>query len=98
MTGRQAGSLPARAAGALIWLYQRTVSPALVVIAGPYCGCRFEPTCSHYAAAALREHGLLAGLVLTVRRLARCAPWSAGGFDPVPPRRRLACTAVQRGA
>jgi len=98
MTGRAFVRLPARAVGALIWLYQKTVSPALVLIAGPYCGCRFQPTCSHYAAGALREHGLLAGLVLTVRRLARCAPWHAGGYDPVPPRRRFACTTVRPGA
>ena len=46
--------------------------------------CRFEPSCSQYAIEALRRHGALAGSALTLRRLARCAPWCAGGHDPVP--------------
>ncbi|MDD3178925.1 MAG: membrane protein insertion efficiency factor YidD [Opitutaceae bacterium] len=87
--------LPARLAGALIWIYQRTFSPALAVLAGPSCGCRFHPTCSHYAAEALREHGLLAGTALAARRLAKCAPWHAGGYDPVPPNRRHVCVKVR---
>ena len=80
----------------LIWLYQHTVSPALAV-AAPMCGCRFAPTCSHYAQDALREHGVLRGLALTVRRLAKCGPWHPGGLDPVPPRRHT-CTKVFRTA
>lgn len=53
----------------------------------PFIGahCRFEPTCSAYAVEALRTHGACAGSVLTVRRVLRCNPWHAGGFDPVPP-------------
>ncbi len=46
--------------------------------------CRFEPTCSRYAALALRRHGLVRGLGLTVWRLLRCQPFCAGGLDPVP--------------
>ncbi len=46
--------------------------------------CRFEPSCSHYAEEALRRHGALRGLRLTVLRLMRCQPFHAGGFDPVP--------------
>lgn len=46
--------------------------------------CRFEPTCSGYALQALRQHGAAAGSYLTLRRLARCHPWCAGGCDPVP--------------
>jgi putative membrane protein insertion efficiency factor len=87
-------SLPARAASGLVWVYQRTVSPALTA-AFPTCGCRFAPTCSHYAREALREHGFLSGLVLTVIRLAKCGPWHPGGLDPVPPsRRRPVCARV----
>lgn len=77
----------------LIWLYQKTVSPALSV-AAPMCGCRFAPTCSHYAQEALREHGLLPGLALAARRLAKCGPWHEGGLDPVPPARQFSCTRV----
>jgi putative membrane protein insertion efficiency factor len=88
-------SLPARGLLALVWLYQRTLSPVLPTIFGPNCGCRFAPTCSHYAAEAVRTHGALAGAWLALRRLLRCTPLSAGGFDPVPPvsaSRRLTCT------
>ena len=65
----------------LIRGYQRFVSPML-----PRC-CRFEPTCSRYAYDAIQHHGVLAGLVLTVRRVVKCAPWHPGGYDPVPPPR-----------
>jgi putative membrane protein insertion efficiency factor len=52
----------------------------------PWLGnsCRFEPTCSSYALGALAKHGAAAGTALTVGRIARCHPWCAGGFDPVP--------------
>jgi len=80
--------LPVRVLSALIWLYQKTVSPALVVLF-PACGCRFAPTCSHYARGALAEHGLLLGTGLALRRLAKCGPWHPGGEDPVPPSPRL---------
>ncbi|OQB13256.1 MAG: putative membrane protein insertion efficiency factor [Firmicutes bacterium ADurb.Bin193] len=46
--------------------------------------CRFTPTCSRYAIEAVSKHGALYGLYLSVRRILRCHPWSAGGDDPVP--------------
>ena len=92
--------LPARALLALLWLYQRTVSPVLPVVLGPSCGCRFAPTCSHYAVEAIRGHGALFGLFLTLRRLVKCTPLHPGGFDPVPPspRRRPVCTPAASAA
>jgi putative membrane protein insertion efficiency factor len=46
--------------------------------------CRYTPTCSAYAATALRRHGALRGGLLTLRRLARCTPNGGRGADPVP--------------
>jgi uncharacterized protein len=91
--GGLALNLPARLLSGLIWLYQRTLSPALVVI-NPTCGCRFAPTCSHYAREALQTHGFFAGIGLTVVRLAKCGPWHPGGEDPVPARRRPVCVKI----
>ena len=88
--------LPARTASGLVWVYQKTVSPALTAL-NPTCGCRFSPTCSHYARAALQEHGLLTGSWLAVRRLVKCGPWHPGGEDPVP-RRKPLCSAVLQPA
>jgi putative membrane protein insertion efficiency factor len=46
--------------------------------------CRYEPTCSAYAAQSISRFGVLRGLVLATWRLLRCNPFSHGGFDPVP--------------
>ncbi|MGF1452674.1 MAG: membrane protein insertion efficiency factor YidD [Opitutales bacterium] len=48
-------------------------------------GCRFHPSCSQYAAEALRQHGAWRGTLLALKRLAKCQPWGPSGFDPVPP-------------
>jgi len=65
----------------LIRLYQLTI-PA---VTGPTC--RFTPSCSEYAREAILVHGALKGSWLALRRIARCNPWGASGFDPVPPLR-----------
>ena len=46
--------------------------------------CRFAPSCSEYAHAAVATHGVRRGGSMAVRRIARCHPWHAGGYDPVP--------------
>ena len=51
--------------------------------------CRFVPSCSSYAADAIRAHGAMKGTVLALARLARCHPFCEGGVDPVPPSRRV---------
>jgi uncharacterized protein len=76
--------LPARALLGLVWVYQHTLSPVIPAVLGPSCGCRFHPTCSHYAAEAVRTHGAVRGTWLATRRLLRCTPLHPGGFDPVP--------------
>lgn len=58
--------------------YQVAISPLLPA------SCRYHPTCSHYAIEALEKHGALRGGWLAVKRIARCHPFRAGGFDPVP--------------
>lgn len=63
----------------LIRIYQIYLSPFL---GGR---CRFHPSCSEYAAEALRTHGLLRGTALAAKRIARCQPLGGSGYDPVPP-------------
>lgn len=75
---------PRRLLVLLLRAYQAVVSPALPVIFGAGAGCRFAPTCSHYAVEALQQHGLRGGLRLALARLARCHPFHPGGLDPVP--------------
>ena len=68
--------------------YKLVLSPVLHAGAGMTGGaCRFQPTCSEYAAIALHEHGLLRGGGMAFKRVLRCHPFSKGGFDPVPPKR-----------
>jgi putative membrane protein insertion efficiency factor len=59
-------------------LYRRVISPALPP------RCRYYPTCSSYAEQAISEHGAVRGTALAAWRLARCNPFSRGGYDPVP--------------
>ncbi|PCI35289.1 MAG: membrane protein insertion efficiency factor YidD [Thiotrichales bacterium] len=50
--------------------------------------CRFHPTCSEYAKQALAKHNLIKSLILIGKRILKCAPWRAGGYDPVPKNNR----------
>jgi putative membrane protein insertion efficiency factor len=61
-----------------IRLYQRYISPLLG------SNCRFQPTCSQYTVEAVERYGVLKGLWLGARRISRCHPFNAGGYDPVP--------------
>ena len=56
------------------------------LVLSPFIGqhCRFTPTCSEYAMQAIDEHGSVRGSWLAIRRLSRCHPFHAGGWDPVP--------------
>ena len=70
----------------LAWLLILPIR-AYRLILSPWLGhsCRFQPSCSAYAIEALEIHGPVRGLWLALRRLARCNPWGAFGYDPVPP-------------
>jgi len=61
-----------------IKLYRKFISPFFPP------SCRFYPSCSSYSEEALRRFGLKKGLLLSLKRLSRCHPFSAGGYDPVP--------------
>ncbi len=83
--GLGAAALGRKASRALvvapIVVYQRLISPAIPR------RCKYEPTCSRYAVEAVKEYGILRGLVLAGWRLLRCNPWSYGGYDPVEAQR-----------
>lgn len=69
-----------RLALAMIRFYQLGISPIL----GNHC--RHTPSCSHYTAGAIQEWGLLKGISLGLKRIARCHPWGTSGYDPIPRR------------
>jgi uncharacterized protein len=58
-----------------IRVYQRWISPGLPA------RCKYHPSCSQYAVEAIRQYGILRGVVLAAWRLLRCNPWSHGGVD-----------------
>jgi putative membrane protein insertion efficiency factor len=62
----------------IIRLYQTAVSPHFPP------SCRYYPTCSAYALEAVEKYGVVRGGMLAVRRILRCHPFHAGGYDPVP--------------
>jgi putative membrane protein insertion efficiency factor len=65
---------------ALLRAYRAVISPLYGQV------CRYHPSCSAYALEAVQVHGSIKGSWLAVRRLSRCHPWAAGGYDPVPSR------------
>jgi putative membrane protein insertion efficiency factor len=71
-------SFPRSLALLVIRFYQLAISPWL----GP--ACRFTPTCSEYTAEAIRNHGIVRGTALGIRRVTRCHPLGGHGYDPVP--------------
>ena len=74
----------AKSALALIKFYKLAVSPYLPST------CIYQPTCSEYAAEAIEQHGVLRGIWMGVKRIARCNPFTTGGLDPVPVRNETA--------
>lgn len=77
---------PRQAGVGAMRLYKFAISPMITALFGP--ACRFEPSCSEYAATAIANHGLIRGGAMALRRFIRCNPLGGHGHDPVPMRGR----------
>ena len=77
-------NLRARVVSILLGAYKYVLSPFIHAVSGAAGACRFQPTCSEYAAIAVSEYGIVRGSWMALRRLLRCHPFCPGGFDPVP--------------
>ena len=87
--GRMISPLASWALRGAIRFYQLTLAYFFVG------ACRYEPSCSAYAAEAVVRHGALRGGWLAAHRLCRCGPWGGQGYDPVPPAATLSCSPVK---
>ena len=91
--GRSAEAAPARESGGIIAPAKTRAAWWLLlfvrfykIFLSPFFGgaCKFYPSCSNYAYEAIARHGARRGMVLALKRLGRCRPFTEGGFDPVP--------------
>lgn len=69
---------PRNACVAVLKVYRAVISPLYGDV------CRYYPSCSHYALQAIQHHGVVRGVWLGTRRIARCHPWAEGGIDDIP--------------
>ncbi|MDO8512538.1 MAG: membrane protein insertion efficiency factor YidD [bacterium] len=70
----------------IITIYQKTISPdhGIAKVLFPFGVCRYTPTCSDYSKQAINRFGVVRGSLMGVKRIIRCNPFTAGGYDPVP--------------
>ena len=64
----------------LIKIYKKFISPFFEFFG---VKCKYYPTCSEYAKQAIEKYGCLKGLLLSIKRIIRCNPFSKGGYDPL---------------
>lgn len=76
---RTVAFLPRNACIAVLSIYRAVISPLYGDV------CKYYPSCSRYAYEAIQQHGMIQGVWLGSKRLARCHPWAVGGIDDVPP-------------
>lgn len=80
----------------IVKLFQYLIQ-AYRLLLSPWLGnrCRFTPSCSEYTQQAIEHHGLFKGAVLSVKRISRCHPLGASGYDPVPEKSGSHCCAAK---
>ncbi|WP_430591817.1 membrane protein insertion efficiency factor YidD [Humidisolicoccus flavus] len=79
--------IPRNVAAFILGLYRRFISPIYGDV------CRYYPSCSYYTLQAIQQYGVIRGVWMGTRRIARCHPWAEGGIDDIPePRRRFSTT------
>lgn len=83
---RAVRTLPRNVCIAVLVAYRAVVSPLYGDV------CRYYPSCSRYALEAIQQHGVVRGVWLGLRRIARCHPWAPGGVDDIPEPARRAVT------
>lgn len=83
--------LPRNVAVAVLVVYRRLISPLYGEV------CRYYPSCSSYTLQAIQRHGFAIGTLFGARRLARCHPWAAGGFDEIPTKRSFRYVVTRSG-
>jgi len=81
---------------ALVRFYQLVISPMKNALLGPGGCCRFYPTCSQYSIESLKVHGFWLGGYYSLRRILRCHPFHAGGWDPVKPQKQVCATQARK--
>lgn len=70
---------------AIFRFYQAVFSPNHGMFSASFGNyrCRFHPSCSEYVTEAIRQYGLMSGVVAGLKRIIKCGPWHRGGWDPV---------------
>lgn len=63
-----------------IKLYKKFISPIFKFMG---IECKYYPTCSEYTKMAIEKYGCIKGIILGIKRIIKCNPFSKGGYDPL---------------